>query len=69
MTMKLFGTVKSFNEEKGQGSITPEKGGEDLRFERSAISWGKVAPKTGQRLSYELAEKDGQSSAVNLETI
>ena len=68
--MKYFGTVKSFNEEKGQGSITPETGGEELRFERSAISWDpKTSPKEGQRLSYELAEKDGQTSAVNLETI
>ena len=68
--MKHFGTVKSFDETQGRGSITPEKGGEDLRFERSAISWEpKVAPKTGQRLSYELAEKDGQSSAVNLATM
>lgn len=68
--MKHFGTVKSFDETQGRGLITPEKGGEELRFERGAISWEpKVAPKTGQRLSYELAENDGQSSAVNLATI
>lgn len=68
--MKQFGTVKSFNEENGQGSIAPETGGEEIRFERSAISWDpKTPPKSGQRLSYELAEKDGRTSAVNLETI
>ena len=68
--MKHFGTVKSFDETQGRGSITPEQGGEELRFERSAISWEtKVAPKAGQRLSYELAQKDGRTSAVNLETI
>ena len=68
--MKYFGTVKSFDETQGFGSITPETGGEDLRFERSAMSWEpKVAPKTGQRLSYELANKDGQSRAINLGTI
>jgi len=68
--MKYFGTVKSFDETQGRGSITPEKGGEELRFERSAISWDtRVSPKSGQRLSYELAEKDGRTSAVNLETI
>ena len=67
--MKHFGTVKSFDEVKGQGSITPDKGGEDLRFERSALSWDpKTAPKTGQRLSYELGQ-DGQNTAVQLETI
>jgi CspA family cold shock protein len=67
--MKYFGTVKSFDETQGRGSITPEKGGEGLRFERSAISWDTVSPKSGQRLSYELAEKDGRTSAINLETI
>ncbi len=68
--MKQFGTVKSFDEVKGQGSITPEKGGEDLRFERSELSWDpKTSPKTGQRLSYELGQKDGQNTAVQLETI
>ena len=68
--MKHFGTLKSFDETKGSGSITPEKGGDELRFERSAISWdSKVAPTTGQRLSYELNEKDGRTNAVKLETI
>lgn len=67
--MKHFGTVKSFDETQGRGSITPEAGGEELRFEKSAISWEpKVAPKTGQRLSYELATTDSRT-AVNLETI
>lgn len=66
--MKHFGTVKSFDENQGRGSITPEQGGEELRFERSAISWEpKVAPKSGQRLSYDLTEKDGRTSAVNLQ--
>lgn len=32
--MKYFGTVKSFDEVSGHGAITPETGGDDLRFER-----------------------------------
>lgn len=68
--MKHFGTLKSFDETQGSGSITPEKGGDELRFERSAISWdSKAAPTPGQRLSYELNEKDGRTNAVKLETI
>ena len=68
--MKQFGTVKSFDETQGRGAITPETGGEDLGFERSAIRWAsKVSPTTGQRLSYDLNHKDGKASAVNLETI
>ena len=67
--MKLFGTVKSFDETQGRGSITPEKGGEEVRFERSAISWEpKVAPTIGQRLSYELSTKDGNNTAIGLQT-
>ena len=65
--MKYFGTVKSFDSEKGQGTIKPEAAGEELSFERSAISWGKENPPTaGQRLSYDIETKDSKASAVNL---
>ena len=68
--MKLFGTVKSFDEAKGHGSIKPEQGGDELGFERSAISWtDKTAPKEGQRLSYDLDSRDGRKTAVNLQTV
>lgn len=68
--MKYFGTVSSFDETRGEGSLTPETGGADLRFERNAFSWEpKSAPKTGERLSYELSHQNGQASAVNLGTI
>ena len=66
-----FGTVRSFDETKGYGSIKPEQGGEDLRFERSAIKWGQTPlPQADQRLSYELGtSKDGRPVAVNVNTI
>jgi CspA family cold shock protein len=68
--MKYFGTVKSFDSEKGLGTIKPETSGEELTFERSAISWGKENPPTpGQRLSYDVETKDRQARAVNLQTI
>src|SRR5947199_71145 len=52
--MKYFGTVKSFDSVKGFGEIKQEAGGDDLRFEKSAISWDRnVAPTEGQRLSYQ----------------
>ena len=45
--MKLFGTVKSFDETKGYGSIKPDAGGGELRFEKSAVQWGSATtPKT-----------------------
>lgn len=65
--MKYFGTVKSFDDTQGSGSIMPETGGNALRFEKSAFAWAdKVVPTTGQRLSYELAHKEGVASAINL---
>jgi cold shock CspA family protein len=69
--MKYFGTVKSFDSDKGQGEIKQEAGGEDLRFEKSAISWDKnVAPTVGQRLSYERGtNNERQPRALNLMTI
>jgi cold shock CspA family protein len=69
--MKYFGTVKSFDSDKGQGEIKQEAGGDDLRFEKSAISWGKrVAPTVGQRLSYERGtNNERQPRALNLMTI
>ena len=68
--MKYFGTVKSFDSDKGIGTIKPETSGEDLQFERSAITWNKETPPTeGQRLSYDIETKDRHARAVNLQTI
>ena len=68
--MKYFGTVKSFDEKSGQGSIAPDTGGADLRFDQGASSWKRVAPpRAGQRLSYDLHHTNGQPSARNVETI
>lgn len=67
--MKYFGTVKSFDEAKGLGSIKPEQGGGELRFDRNAISWEpKTSPTEGQRLSYDVG-KDSLTTAVNLQTV
>ena len=69
--MKFFGTVNSFDIEKGLGSITPETGGENLVFEKSAFAWDIKAnpPTTGQRLSYEVGtNSDSKPRALNLHT-
>ena len=70
--MKFFGTVNSFDIDKGLGSIKPEAGGENLSFERSAFAWDIKAnpPKAGQRLSYEVGtNSDKKPCALKLETI
>jgi cold shock CspA family protein len=66
--MKLFGTVKTFDETKGFGLIKPEIGNEELRFENSAVSWGDATtPKTERRLSYEVGKNgSGDACAINL---
>ena len=68
--MKYFGTVKSFDVDQGIGSLKPETGGDELKFERNAISWD--APKAltvGQRLSYDKGMLDNQPCALNLARI
>ena len=68
--MKYFGTVKAYDSAKGIGSLKPETGGDDLHFERSAISWD--APKNlnvGERLSYDKGMVESQPCAVNLARI
>ena len=70
--MKYFGTVNSFDADKGVGSIKPETGGENLAFEKSAFSWDIKAnpPTTGQSLSYDVGtNSDKKPCALNLETI
>lgn len=69
--MKNFGTVNSFDIDKGRGSIKPETGGDHLGFEKSAISWDskETPPKVGQRLSYEVGTSDSKPCALNLQTI
>jgi CspA family cold shock protein len=66
--MKLFGTVKSFDETKGYGIIKPEAGGDELRFEKSAVQWDNATtPKTERRLSYEVGKNgSGDACAINL---
>jgi len=69
--MKYVGTVKSFDTVKGLGEIKQEVGGDDLRFDKSAIQWDQTVPPTvGQRLTYDRGiMADRQPCAMNLMTI
>jgi len=69
--MKYFGSVKSFDAIKGLGELTPETGGDPLRFERSAFLWNDNSdPKIGQRLSYDVGtNSERERRATNLQTI
>ena len=61
------GTVKWFNPTKGYGFIQPDDGGKDVFVHISAVQEaGLKSLNEGQKISYELADSKGKTSAVNL---
>lgn len=64
------GTVKWFNSTKGYGFIQPEAGGNDVFVHISAVEKaGLRGLNDGQKVSYEIANERGKSSAVNLQVL
>ncbi len=64
------GTVKWFNSTKGYGFIQPEQGGADVFVHISAVEKaGLRSLNDGQKVSYDIANERGKSSAVNLQTL
>ncbi len=66
--MSTTGTVKWFNTTKGYGFIQPEDGGKDVFVHITALE--KAGLKTledGQKVSFELEESRGKTSATNLQ--
>lgn len=61
------GTVKWFNPNKGYGFIVPDGGGADVFVHVSALEKAGLSTLTeGQKLSYELVNSKGKTSAGNL---
>lgn len=66
--MTHYGKIKSYDSSSGTGSITPEKGGDALRFKKVDLQQEGEMPKVDQRFSYETSEVDGGNKrAVNLQ--
>lgn len=62
------GTVKWFNPTKGYGFIAPDDGGQDVFVHISAVEKAGISSlNEGQKVSFELASKNGKTSAVNLQ--
>lgn len=62
------GTVKWFNPTKGYGFIEPEDKSNDVFVHISAVEKaGLSSLDEGQKLSYELEENKGKTSAANLQ--
>ncbi|MCM3497673.1 cold shock domain-containing protein, partial [Paenibacillus lactis] len=59
---RLTGTVILYRDQRGFGFIKPEKGkGQDVFFHiKDAADPGLTSLKPGERVSYELVEKDGR---------
>ena len=61
------GVVKFFYSSKGFGFITPDNGGKDVFVHASALNLkGLRTLNDGQKISYDLQEQNGKTSAVNL---
>lgn len=63
----MKGTVKWFNEDKRFGFITPDGGGKDVFVHQTALkAIGLDTIKEGVKVSFELEDNKGRSSAVSL---
>jgi len=62
------GTVKWFNTNKGYGFIAPEDGGKDVFVHISALQAAGIrALNENDKVSYDIEDKNGKTSAVNLQ--
>jgi len=64
------GTVKWFNAQKGFGFIQPDDGSKDVFVHISAIERaGLPGLNEGQKVSFDIQQERGKSSAGNLKAI
>ena len=68
--IKVTGVVRSFNDSKGFGLITPDLGGPPIFVHQSAIRTPGVKKlKASQRVEYEVEERPEGLAAANLRTL
>jgi uncharacterized membrane protein YsdA (DUF1294 family)/cold shock CspA family protein len=66
--MRLDGTIKSWNDERGFGFIEPTQGGQEIFVHIKAFSGLRERPQPGQRISFEVEQgPQGKPRAINAE--
>ena len=64
------GTVKWFNAQKGYGFIQPDDGSKDVFVHISAVEGAGMGNlREGQKLSFDIVQDRGKSSAGNLKAV
>ena len=69
--MKLFGHLRTYDEETRAGTIRPDDGGAPIAFEKPAVSWRHAdTPEVDARLSYYVSRNaQGVPLALNLQPV
>ena len=68
--MRIDGTIKSWNDERGFGFIEPTQGGQEIFVHIKAFSGLRERPQPGQRVSFEVEQgQQGKPRAVNADLI
>ncbi|MFN3747165.1 MAG: cold-shock protein [Sphingorhabdus sp.] len=66
--MTQYGKIKSYDSNKGSGTITPERGGETIAFVKADLQQQAQEPKVDQRFGYETRQMGSEKPhAVNLQ--
>lgn len=65
-----IGTVKWFNAQKGFGFIQPDDGSKDVFVHISAVERSSMSSLgEGQKISFDIEQDRGKSSACNLKAV
>jgi len=67
MTAQISGTLKTWNQDKGFGFVTPANGGQDIFIHISNYPRAGGPPKVGESLLFEVTlNKEGKKKAINV---